>query len=222
MAPPPILQSVEAAPTATRDSREHCHHRVVARHRAPPPALIAPPSPLERRPQILRASQPATGPPPATRQRVVLLPHVRAELTDIRPQSRRAGGVTGMDQDKSPRQHPPQNDGRTRVIAANLQWHDAELALKVARHCFERWRVAGPQGSPLPATMHAYHTHVALHEASRVIAVLIETFRVEANARITIPGSGAGVPAQRGDQWIAESSSTSISTTLAEESSQLS
>ena len=57
-----------------------------------------------------------------------------------------------MDQDNSPLRDPPQSDGRTRVIAANLQWHDAELALKVARHCFERWRVAGPD-TPLPATM---------------------------------------------------------------------
>ena len=148
---------------------EHCHHRVVARHRAPPLALIAPPSPVERRPQILRASQPATEPPPATRQRVVLLPHVRAELTDIRPQSRRAGRVTGMDQDNSPPQHPTESDGRTRVIAANLQWHDAELALKVARHCFERWRVAGPQDSPLPATMQRLpHPRGALARGYRV------------------------------------------------------
>lgn len=202
VAPPPILQSVEAAPNATRDSREPCHHRVVARHRAPPPALIATLSSLERQPQILSASQPAaiaTGLPAVTRQRVVLLPHVRAELIDIRPKSRRTGGVTGMDQDNSPPRDPPQRDGRTRVIAANLQWHDAELALKVARHCFERWRVAGPKDTPLPATMHAYHTHVALHEVARVIAMLIETFRLEANARITTQAPGAGIPIQRGD-----------------------
>jgi hypothetical protein len=103
-----------------------------------------------------------------------------------------------MDQDNSPLRDPPQSDGRTRVIAANLQWHDAELALKVARHCFERWRVAGPD-TPLPATMHAYHTHVALHEAARVIAMLIETFRLEANARITTQAPGTGIPTQRGD-----------------------
>ncbi|PZS38260.1 MAG: hypothetical protein DLM62_14750 [Pseudonocardiales bacterium] len=108
------------------------------------------------------------------------------------------------------------------MIAANLQWHDAELALKVARHCFERWRVAGPQDTPLPATMHAYHTHVALHEAARVIATLIETFRLEANTRVTISAPGAGLPTQRGDQPIVENSSTAIATTLAEGSTQLS
>jgi hypothetical protein len=159
-------------------------------------------SSLEWQPQILSASQPAanaTEPLPGTRQRVVLLPHVRAELTDIRPKSRHTGGVTGMDQDNSPRRDAPQSDGRTRVIAANLQWHDAELALKVARHCFERWRVAGPQDAPLPATMHAYHTHVALHEAARVIAMLIETFRLEANARSTTEAPDTGIPIQRGD-----------------------
>jgi hypothetical protein len=29
---------------------------------------------------------------------------------------------------------PSQSDGTTRVIAANGQWHDAELAMKVAQH----------------------------------------------------------------------------------------
>jgi hypothetical protein len=36
------------------------------------------------------------------------------------------------------------------VIAANTQWRDAELALKVARHSFERWLVAGHEDTPLP------------------------------------------------------------------------
>ncbi|MGH3780366.1 MAG: hypothetical protein ACRDRO_06990 [Pseudonocardiaceae bacterium] len=149
--------------------------------------------------RIQRLAAIANGPPPAARQQVVLLPNSRTESTDTRPQSRHTGRVTGMDQDNSPRQHPTRSDGSTRVIAANLQWHDAEIALKVARHCFERWRVAGDGDTPLPATMHAYHTHVALHEAARIIAALIETFRVEANARITAPARGADVPSQRGD-----------------------
>ena len=106
------------------------------------------------------------------------------------------------------------------MIAANLQWHDAELALKVARHCFERWRAAGYRDSPSPATMHAYHTHVALHEAARIIDTLIETFRVEANARITAPAHGADVPTQRGDHAMAENLPTSLSTTVTEESTQ--
>lgn len=189
-------------------------------------ATVAPP-PIprpDRQQPALSALQPvaiANGPPPATRQQVVLLPHTRTELTSIPPVSRRTGRVTGMDQDNSLWQQPARSDGSTRVIAANLQWHDAELALKVARHCFERWRVAGHRDTPSPATMHAYHTHVALHEAARSIDTLIETFRVEANARITAPANGADVPTQRGDHAIVENPPTSMSTTLAEESTQL-
>jgi hypothetical protein len=44
-----------------------------------------------------------------------------------------------MNQDDSPPQHPAHSAGTTRVIAANRQWHNAELALKAARHSFERW-----------------------------------------------------------------------------------
>jgi hypothetical protein len=64
--------------------------------------------------------------------------------------------------------------------------------------------------------MHAYHTHVALHEAARVIAMLIETFRLEANAQITT--QAPGIPTQRGDEPIVENPLPAfISTTLAEE-----
>ncbi len=99
-----------------------------------------------------------------------------------------------MNEDDSPRQSPTQSDGSTRAIAADLQWHDAELALKVARHCFERWLLLGPEDTSPPATMHAYHTHTALHEAARVIAMLIETFRAEAGALITAPPRGTVSP----------------------------
>ncbi|MBA2471099.1 MAG: hypothetical protein H0V41_02235 [Pseudonocardiales bacterium] len=216
MAPPPILVPVKAAPAATRDSRVHCERRVDARYCILLPSLAS----LDRQAQVLSAPQPvATASPPlATRQRVVLLPHARIVPTDTRPQNRRAGRVTGMDQDNSAPQHSTQRDASTRVIAANLQWHDAELALKVARHCFERWRVAGPQNT----TTHAYHTHMALHEAARIITLLIEIFRVEANALVTVPARGADIPTQRSDHPMVENLPASSPTTLAQESTQLS
>jgi hypothetical protein len=81
--------------------------------------------------QALSALPPAAtanGPLPAIRQRVVLLPHVRHH-----PNNRRAGRATGMNHDESLRPPPAHHGGTTRVISANTQWHDAELALKVAR-----------------------------------------------------------------------------------------
>ncbi len=102
-----------------------------------------------------------------------------------------------MNRDDSPRQHPTRSDGITRAIDAHMQWHDAELAMRVARHSFERWRTAGHEDTPSPAIMHAYHTHTALHEAARAITVLIETFRVEATVLITNPAHGTGIPIQR-------------------------
>jgi hypothetical protein len=45
--------------------------------------------------------------------------------------------------------------------------------------------------------MQAYHTHVALHEAARVIATLIETFRVEVSGLISASTRDADIPAQR-------------------------
>jgi hypothetical protein len=151
--------------------------------------------------QALDALQPAAtanGPPPAGRKRVVLLPHARTEHTDTRPGNRRTGRVTGMNHDDySPRQHPAQSDGNTRAIAANTQWHDAELAMTVARHTFERWLVAGHEDTPSLAIMHAHHTHTALHEASRALTMLIDTFRVEAAALVTSPARGNDITTQR-------------------------
>jgi hypothetical protein len=89
--------------------------------------------------QALSALQPAAsahGPPPATRVRVVLLPHAQTESADTRPHHRRAGRANGMNQDNSPRQDPIQSDGTTRGIAASTQWYDVESAMKVARHSF--------------------------------------------------------------------------------------
>lgn len=133
---------------------------------------------------------------PATRQRVVLLPHARTEPANTRPDNRRVGRGIGMNQDESPRQHWIQSNGTTRAIPASTQWHDAELAMKVARHSFDRWLTAGHADTPSLAMMHAYHTHTALHEAARVITMLIETFRVEAAALITTPARGTDIPTQ--------------------------
>jgi predicted RecB family nuclease len=66
-----------------------------------------------------------------------------------------------------------------------MQWRDAELALKVARHNYERWAAAGREDTPSPAIMHAYYTHEALDEAARAITTLIDTFRSEAAASPT-------------------------------------
>jgi hypothetical protein len=141
--------------------------------------------------QALSALQPtatAHGPPPATRVRVVLLPH--AEATDTRAHHRRTGRTNGMSQKGSPRHHSTPSGDTTRGIAARTQWHDVELAMKVARHSLEGWLVAGQEDTPSAALMHACHTHTALCEAARATAVLIETFRAEAAALITSPAQG--------------------------------
>jgi hypothetical protein len=82
-----------------------------------------------------------------------------------------------MSQDGSPRHHSTPSGDTTRGIAASTQWHDVELAMKVARHSLEGWLVAGQEDTPSAALMHACHTHTALCEAARATAVLIETFR---------------------------------------------
>jgi hypothetical protein len=149
--------------------------------------------------QALSALQPAAtanGPPPAIRGRVVLLPHAQTEPPNTRPHNRRTGRANGMNQNGSSRHHPTQSGGdTTRGIAASRQWHDAELAMKMARQSFERWLVADHENTPSPALMHACHTHEALHEAARATAALIETFRAEAAALISTPAQG--IPSQR-------------------------
>lgn len=102
-----------------------------------------------------------------------------------------------MNYDDVPRRHPAQGDDAAGAIAMSRQWHDAELAMKVARRSFDSWLVAGHQDTPSLAIRRAFHTHTALHEAARAIATLIETFRVEAAALITSPVQGTDIPAQR-------------------------
>ena len=102
-----------------------------------------------------------------------------------------------MNPDDVPRRPPAHGDDATGAITTSRRWHDAELAMKVARHSFDSWLIAGHQDTPSLALGHAYHTHTALHEAARAIATLIETFRVEAAALITSPAQSTGIPAQR-------------------------
>jgi hypothetical protein len=150
--------------------------------------------------QALSALHPAAtanSPTPAIRQRVVLLPHAQNKPTETPPNKRRAARTTGMNHDDFPRPHPAHNGRSSRVITANTQWHDAELALKVARHSYDRWLLVGHEDIPSLAIMHAHHTQTALHEAARAITALIETFRTETAALITTPVEGNDIPAQR-------------------------
>jgi hypothetical protein len=225
-APPPILPPPELAPADPREPSQrpvdagHCAglHALISTLPSPDreivllrvaagvpiPDIVAAlgvtPAAIHRAQQALCALQPAAtahGPPPATRGRVVLLPHARTEPTDTRADNRRAGRATGMNHDDSPSHHPTHSDATTPGITANTQWHNAELALKVARHSYQRWLTAGHEDTPSPAVMHAYHTHEALHEAARAITVLIDTFRAEAAALITTPARGTDIPTQR-------------------------
>jgi hypothetical protein len=151
----------------------------------------------EPAPTATTATYLTEAPPSAARQRVVLLPHVRPQPTGTRSNKGRTGRVPGMCHDDSLRQRPTQRDGTIRAIAASTQWHDAELALKVARHSFDNWLVAGHETGLSPALMHACHTHAALHEAARAITMLIETFRVETTTLVTSPAQGTDTPTRR-------------------------
>jgi hypothetical protein len=139
----------------------------------------------------LSALQPtAPGPhgPPATRGRVVLLPHAHArpEATVTSLTTRRTARGAGMNHNGSSQHRLAPSHNTTGVIAADVAWHDVELALTVARHSYDRWLTA-VQDTPSLATMHAYHTHEALHEAAHARTTLIDTFRAEAAALITTP-----------------------------------
>jgi hypothetical protein len=94
-----------------------------------------------------------------------------------------------MNHDEPLRPPPAHHGDTTRAITTNTQWHDAELALKVARHSFDRWLVAGHEDTPSLALMHAHHTHTAFHEAARAITTLIETVHAEIAALITTPAA---------------------------------
>jgi hypothetical protein len=97
--------------------------------------------------------------------------------------------------DDVPRRPPARGVDATGAITTSGRWHDAELAMKVARHSFDSWLIAGHEDAPSVALGHACHTHTALHEAARAITVLIDTFRVEAAALITSPAQDTDTPA---------------------------
>jgi hypothetical protein len=81
------------------------------------------------------------------------------------------------------------------VSACSQHWQDAELAMTVARRCFQSWLAIAQHETPTAATRHAYRTHEALHEVLRAISLLVETLRVEA------AGGGAWAGGER-PQWV--------------------
>ena len=101
-----------------------------------------------------------------------------------------------MNHDDVTWRHEAQGDDTPGAITMSRQWHDAELAMKVARRSFDSWLVASHQDTPSLAIRRAFHTHTALHEAARTITTLLETFRVQAAALITSPVQGTDIPVQ--------------------------
>lgn len=113
MAPPPLVPPAGPAPAASAESRERSQRPGDTGHCARLPARIATPSTPEGvRPaehQALSAPHPAEtarGCPPATRTRVVLLPHAQIEPTNTRPHQRPIGRATGMNQAGFPQRYP--------------------------------------------------------------------------------------------------------------------
>ncbi|MGH3830751.1 MAG: hypothetical protein ACRDRS_09940 [Pseudonocardiaceae bacterium] len=227
MAPPPIVPPATLVPTAIADSRErtieveHRTHpselitalsspdheialsRVTAGASIPDTLDALGPTPTAIRPaghQVANAPQPAvtvTGLSPATRGRVVLLPHTQTEPTDTRPTYHPAARVAGMNHNDSPGRRLAQSDGTTRAITASRQWHDVELAVKVARHSFDRWLTADHEDIPSLTTMHAHHTRTAVHEAARAITTLINTLQTQETELITTPARNTDESTQR-------------------------
>jgi hypothetical protein len=137
---------------------------------------------LSARPPSANAQHPA----PVTRVPVVLLPHAQTPPPSTRPAIRRAVQVTGINHNQSPRHQPAHRNATTPVIAAR-QWHDAERAMKVARHSFDRWLTASDQDAASMATMHAHHTRTAVHEAARTIATLVDILDDQTTEPTTTP-----------------------------------
>jgi hypothetical protein len=52
--------------------------------------------------------------------------------------------------------------------------------MNAARRYFGTWLHSDHKDTPATVRLYAYHTHEALHEATRAIGVLVETLRVEA------------------------------------------
>lgn len=128
----------------------------------------------------------AQDPAPVTRVPVVLLPHAQTPPSGTRPTIRRAVRVTGINHDQSLRHQPAHSDATTPVIAAR-QWYEAERAMKVARHSFDRWLTASDQDAASVAIMHAHHARTAVHEAARTIATLVDTLDAQTTEPATNP-----------------------------------
>ena len=205
--PPPVFCHSESVCAASASSG-------VGRERAPDagywarlPALIATLASLKRKSIMLPAvgavaavphievalALPIAGRPPSatapesapvTRMPVVLLPHVRTEPPDTRLTTR--GAVRDTSVNQSSRLQPARSAATIPVSAAR-QWHDAELAMRVARHSFDRWITASDQDPRSLAKMHADHTRTTVYEAARAIATLLNTLDAEATTVTTTP-----------------------------------
>jgi hypothetical protein len=72
-------------------------------------------------------------------------------------------------------------------VSAARQWHDAELAMKVARHSLDRWVTASDQDPCSLGSTQAQHTRTAVCEAARAIATLINTLDTQVTTPTTTP-----------------------------------
>lgn len=224
--PPPAFPPVEPTPAVTTDSGGHPEQTPEAGHWARFPVLIATLASLEHKSMLLRVMggvslpdikatlrltptarraaehhaldvlrPPATAHdlPLATRVPVILLPHTPTETPPI---PRRAARANGTNHDQSPRHHRVHSDATTPVIAAR-QWHDAELAMKQARHSFNRWFTTSDQDTPSLAIIHAHHTRTALHQAAHAITTLINTLETQTPQPITTPARDTTISTPR-------------------------
>ncbi|MGH3910521.1 MAG: ATP-binding protein, partial [Pseudonocardiaceae bacterium] len=92
-----------------------------------------------------------------------------------------------MRPDDAPCRHRAAREDATAATDADEQLRDVALTLDLARSCYEAWQATDLDTSPGVALRYAYHTHDALHELSRVVDSLIETFRVEASGLLVPP-----------------------------------
>lgn len=205
---PSTFLPIELAPAATTYSGVRKEQTLKARYGARFAALIATLASLERKSLLLRLvgvvpvldieaasdvptptrpaerkalrtphpSATAQSPPPGTRVPVVLLPHAH-HGPSLQQQADR--------------------DHAAAPVSAARQWHEAELAMKVARHSFDRWLTASDQDPHSVANMHAHHTRTAVHEAARAIATLLDTLDAEA-PELTTPAQVTREPLSNG------------------------
>ena len=94
--------------------------------------------------------------------------------------------------------HRAEREHATAAADADEQLRDVALTLDLARRSYEAWQATNPDTSPGVALRYAYHTHEALHELSRVVNSLIETFRGEA-AELLVTPPAASTSSRRTD-----------------------